>query len=326
MGDCVFCGEPAGFLRKQHPACAERRDRAAESIEGMCADAALRGSDLDGLADRMRDAWKVTGLDMSDNDLRNHLASGWTRALELAINDHILSNEERHALNRYRRHFRLTAGQLDQQGEGGHFEKFRMMALLNTVTEGEVIPRFDRAATRARHGRLPFNFMKSEALLWLFEDTGYAEQVTSREFQGSSMGASFRVAKGVYVRPGTFRGRTVETKEMVHTDTGTMGITTKHIYFTGSEKSFRIRLERIVSFQPYGNALGIMRDTARAKPEAFIMSATSSWFAVNVIDALLDRDDVPLPKKDSPTLDDIVDDAGDDGEAGMFAAGMSLSL
>ena len=207
---------------------------------------------------------------------------------------------------------------------------FRMMTLLNAIVEKRVLPRYDREQARAVFGRLPFNLMKSEELVWVMDGVGYMEQVTRREFRGSSMGVGFRVAKGVYVRPSTFRGRSVESSSMERTDTGMLGITTKHLYFRGSQKSFRVRLEKIVSFDPYADGVGIMRDTARAKPEVFRMGAGASWFTVNVIDALLDADEVALPRRDSPTLEDLLeadlDEEKEDDDEHMFAAGASTTL
>ena len=72
--------------------------------------------------------------------------------------------------------------------------------------------------------------MKSEALLLVLRDVGYLQQVTCREFRGRSMSVGFRVAKGVYVRPGTFRGRAVESTSMEQRDADLLGITTKHLY------------------------------------------------------------------------------------------------
>ena len=155
---------------------------------------------------------------------------------------------------------------------------------------------------------LAFNLMKSEALLWVFGDIGYLQQMTRREFRGRSMSVGFRVAKGVYVRPGTFRGRAVESTSLEQRDTGLLGITTKHQYFKGSHTSFRVRLEKIVSFEPFRDGLQIMRDAARAKPELFTMGTTDVWFAVNLINALVGIEDVALPGRDAPTLDDIVNE------------------
>ena len=48
-----------------------------------------------------------------------------------------------------------------------------------------------------------------------------------------------------------------------------LGLTTKHIYFAGSRKRFRVRYDKIVAFEPYSDGLGIMRDAQTAKPQTF---------------------------------------------------------
>ena len=322
MGDCRYCGEPAGFLRRQHGPCAKKNARATAAIRDLCVQAALRGNDLESLPARIRETADDGFIAMSDTALADTLADSWGDAVEAAMEDHVLTGQERRGLTRYRDQFSLSPSRLDRRG---HYDLFRKLALLDVIGEHGVIPRYDRRAARAAFGRVPFNLMKSEALIWLFDDVGYLRQVTRREFRGQSMGVSVRVAKGVYVRPGAFRGRPIEKTEMERTDHGILAITTKHIYFKGGDKSFRVRLERIVSFEPYTDGLGIMRDTARAVPEAFTMGGVDAWFAINLIDAVLDLEDVTLPKRDSPTLDDIVD-AGPDDDAGLFIAGAGASL
>ena len=299
MGDCRYCGKSAGFLRKEHKECAAAHERGLENIRKVCLDAALNGVDVSRLPDRVRSIGAAAYIDTSGAALTATLARGWGQAVDAAMDDHFLSSEEKRALNRYRAHHNLSVHHLDA---GGRFTLFRMMNLLNALSEHGVVPRFDR-----RRARPPFNLMKSEELLWLFGGTDYLELVTSREFRGGSLGVSFRVARGVYIRPGAFRGRSVASSSMQHTDSGVLGITTKHIYFKGSRKSFRVRLEKIVSFDPYRDGLGIMRDTARAKPEIFRMGETDAWFLLNIIDAVMSMDSVKLPKAGDPTLDDIVD-------------------
>ena len=101
--------------------------------------------------------------------------------------------------------------------------------------------------------------IESEQLVWVIDAVDYLETVTRRERQGSSHGVSVRVAKGLYYRPSTFRSRPIEWEETVHADTGLLGLTTKHVYFAGSRKKFRVRYDRIVAFEPYSGSLGIMR-------------------------------------------------------------------
>ncbi len=323
MGKCIYCGNSAGLFRKQHQECAQRTEQATATIEGLCVGAALHGDDIESLPAEIRTAAEAANVAMPDSELRNVIAAGWGSAVKDAMEDHALSNKEKRGLNRYRECFDLGEAELNQVGA---FDAFRMLSLLNVLNRG-ILPRPDVDSFTTQFGRLPFNLMKSEVLLWVFGDVGYGEQITHREYQGSSMGVSIRIAKGVYVRPGSFRGRTVETTSMEHTDDGLFALTTKHIYFKGQNKAFRVRLDKIVSLDPYQDGLGIMRDTARAKPEVFYMGEIPVWFSVNLIDAVQALDDGVKLRASSPMLDDIVDEIpgeAADNEGGFFLAGVDV--
>ena len=97
----------------------------------------------------------------------------------------------------------------------------------------------------------------------------YLETVVRWERRGSSQGLSIRVARGLYHRPSAFRSRPIEWEETVHADTGMLSLTTKHIYFAGSRKRFRVRYDRIVAFEPFSDGSGIMRDAQTARPQTF---------------------------------------------------------
>ena len=70
--------------------------------------------------------------------------------------------------------------------------------------------------------------------------------------------------------------------ETVHADIGLLGLTNKHIYFAGSRKKFRVRHDSIVSFDPYDDGLGIMRDAQTARPQTF--RTGDGWFVYNLPD------------------------------------------
>ena len=110
--------------------------------------------------------------------------------------------------------------------------------------------------------------MKSETLVWVMDSVDYMETVTRRERRGTtSHGLSIRVARCAYHRPGTFWSRAVEWAETLHRDTGLLGFTTKHLYFSGAKKKFRVRYDRIVNYEPFSDGFGIMRDSRTAKPQ-----------------------------------------------------------
>ena len=147
-------------------------------------------------------------------------------------------------------------------------------AVIRDIAEG-VVPQRQNI-----QGRVPFNLMKSEQLVWVMDGVDYLEVVTRRERRGISHGLSIQVARGVYYRPGTFRSRSVEWEETVHQDTGLLGFTTTHIYFSGPRKKFRVRYDRIVDFEPFSDGFGLMRDAQTAKPQSF--RTGDGWFAYNL--------------------------------------------
>ncbi len=309
MGKCVICGENAGMRKKAHPACQNRVKGAEREIMRLCLKAALRGEGLDDLPKRVRAAASRANIPMNSRQLHDKLSEGWGKALQEALSDDYLSDSEVAGLNKYRSVLNLSERELNRSR---NFDLFRSALILSSLHNG-VIPRY--ALSRSR---LPFNLMKSEEMIQVFEEVEYVKEVTRRHYKGSSMGVSVRVAKGVYIRPGSFEGRTIEQVGMELQDTGTLGLTTKHLYYTGENtgRSFRVKLEKIVAFNSYKDGLRIMRDTASAKPEVFVMRPNEAWFLINAVYAVLDLEKTTLPAKDAPTVDELVGNGEEyDGEA-----------
>ncbi|HBT49507.1 MAG TPA: hypothetical protein DEA61_06725 [Caldanaerobacter subterraneus] len=80
---------------------------------------------------------------------------------------------------------------------------------------------------------------------------------------------------------GQFKGYPIEKEEQVYVDTGILAVTTKHLYFYGKIKSFRVPYSKIVSFTPYSDGIGIQRDAASAKPQTFVTG--DGWFIYNLV-------------------------------------------
>lgn len=318
MGICKHCGEDAGWFKREHRACVEELRLARRTIVRLSVEGALAGRHDPELRGKLREIARKGRL--ADSNLRALVVEGMDRALQSALDDHILEPSELRALQM----FQLSQGIADHELEDrGINEKIRQAALLRSLFEEGAIPKAEGPRLGRSRERLPFNTMKSETVLWVFHNVDYLTEVTRREFQAGSSGMSFRIAKGVYYRTGNSRGRTVTSKSMEVVDSGIMGITTKHIYWAGQQgfgnsKSFRIRLNRIVSLDDYSDGIGIMRDTQRAKPEGF--SGIDGGFATNLIEIAaykLDEDGFTTADE---TLDEMV--APDEDLAGMaFAAG-----
>ena len=189
-----------------------------------------------------------------------------------ALEDGVISEDEEAALSRYLDYFGIEQAQADRSGALTTLVK---AGAIRDVTEGTIPQR------QNIQSRVPFNLMKSEELVWVFGGVAYLEDVTRREMRGSSQGLTIRIARGIYYRPSAFRSRVVEWDETVRLDTGLMGLTTKHIYFAGDTKRFRVRYDRIVAFEPYSDGIGIMREAQTAKPQRFITN--DGWFTYNMV-------------------------------------------
>ncbi len=73
----------------------------------------------------------------------------------------------------------------------------------------------------------------------------------------------------------------MEHTERVHVDTGWFVVTDKNVYFAGPRKSVRIPYTKIVSFEPFSDGIGLMRDAASAKPQIFVTG--DGWFTYNLV-------------------------------------------
>lgn len=231
-------------------------------------DTALLAGDGNRKLDDLSKAFKDAGL---DREARYQLVrEAWGAAVESILNSRLLTRDEEDSLKRYMGYFGLTPGQLNGRVP---YRTLVYSGILREITEGRLPPK------QEVNFIIPFNLMKSETLVWAMQNVEYHKTVTRRERQGTSDGISTSMGRGIYYRSGTFRSRTIEWDEPVHADTGLLGFTTKHIYFAGKKEMFRVRYDKIVAFEYYGDGFGIMREALTAKPQAFRTGERDGWFA-----------------------------------------------
>jgi hypothetical protein len=277
LGNCKFCGKPAGFLRSKHTECDEQhqqREREIQSGRQQIAVEVLRaikGSEnFDGLEKTIAEIEQSSFV--SSADRKTLLIKGWENAIEQFLEDGVLDTTEEKRLVEFKERFALSQSELDKNGA---LTKTAKAAILRDVLNGIIPQRI------SVDGNLPINLQKGEQVVWAFPDSKYLEDKTRRQFVGGSQGVSVRVMKGVYYRVGAFKGQSVEHTERIHIDTGWVVVTNKNIYFAGPQKSVRLPYAKIVSFEPFSDGIGVMRDTATAKPQIFVTG--DGWFTYNLV-------------------------------------------
>lgn len=270
MGYCTFCEKPAGFLRSAHKECKSKYNDASNDIISLVKTAVYTGASLSDLEKDISIKARSAYINVSSRN--KLLVTGWEEAVEKAFDDGVLTGEEELNLAELINHFSLSKTELNQNGA---YSKIAKGSVLRDILEGNMPERVQI------EGNLPFNLQKTEKIVWVFKDVDYFEEKTRTSYVGGSQGFSVRIARGLYYRTGAFKGERVQTSETIHADTGLLGVTNKHIYFSGSSKRFRIAFNKIVTFEPFSDGIGVQRDAQTAKPQSFVTG--DGWFTYNLI-------------------------------------------
>jgi hypothetical protein len=212
LGDCRFCGKPAGLLRTSHPECQERqlkRERVAQggrqriSIEVL---RAIKGTaSFDELETAISEIQRSSFIDSTERNAL--LLQGWQSTVEHFLEDGLLDATEEHRLAEFQERFALSQAELDRSGS---LTRVAKAGVLRDVTNG-VLPK-----RMTFSGQLPINLQKGEQPVWAFTGSNYLEDKTRRQMVGGSQGISVRLAKGVYYRVSAFKGEAVEHRTHTH--------------------------------------------------------------------------------------------------------------
>lgn len=127
----------------------------------------------------------------------------------------------------------------------------------------------------------PINFKKGEILIWPFIGVTLYEEVVKRQTIGSSKGINIRIAKGIYYRIGAFKGESLTTSSLQPKYSGSLLITNKNIYFYSDQKTIRFPYEKILSFVPFEDAIGIQPDRVNSK--TLYINGLDGRFAFNIV-------------------------------------------
>lgn len=284
MGNCCYCGKPAGFLRGKHQACEEAyiKQETQKSASRKVASHQISKNAMNALTGVAPVATLLEaintikqGADLEIAEERRLLVSAWEQAVDRALEDGIIDLEEEGRLIEYLNALQIDRSEVDHNGA---FSRVVKAAVLRDLLGGNIPERFGFT------DKVPVNLQKGEKIVWGFANTEYYEDRIRRQRVGGSQGISLRVMKGVYYRVGAFKSESVETTERKHIDTGWLILTDKNLYFASGTKSMRIPYAKVVAFDPFSDGIGVMRDAQTAKPQLFITG--DGWFAYNLVNNL----------------------------------------
>jgi len=269
MGICRFCGQNAGILRNVHPECEQRYEASRNAIFGLVFVAITSGRDTSQLWNEIQRI-ACSGY-VSWREAVSLVQQAWCQALDYMLADGVLTQEEEDKLINSMNNLEIV------------FVEPQLTIVREKLAMGRALRQFlltGQPPVWPVSADLPFNFLNSEQLVWVFSNVRFLEEKTYRRYVGSSHSVSIRLSKGVYYRIGEIQRERIEESSIEEQDCGQMALTTKHLYFAGSRRSVRIPYKKIVAFQPYTDGIGVMREGANAKLQIYITG--NGWFTYNL--------------------------------------------
>ncbi|HSV75284.1 MAG TPA: hypothetical protein VLH79_16130 [Chthonomonadales bacterium] len=269
MALCKYCGQDAGLLRLAHSECHRSHEQGVTKVRQLVLSSVTEDRDPSRIRAEIEQAARRGWIRYDDTQAL--VLRTWHEAIDRVVQDGVLASEEEQRINALSGALGYDLAKLPEDAK----LKLVMGRVLREVMEGRIPP-----CPTAVDGAHPFNLQRSEQMVWLFRRVRYIEEKTRRRYVGGSSGMSFRVMKGVYYRVGQSRGRVEEHTSMEQADVGLLGLTTKHLYFAGDRRSLRLPYSKLVTIRPYNNGIGVVRDTATARPQLFVTG--NGWFVYNL--------------------------------------------
>lgn len=270
MGICRFCGQSAGTFRTVHRECKERYSEAVLKVRGFFVTSLESKMDANAFSHGIRSIMEAARVPKSEAE--GLILSGFKSLIDRALDDHVLSAEEENRIVELCDAFDLS------------LERVQDVGLQRRLLQGRILRDLQERSPKSRlqvTGSLPFVLQKTEVLIWVFQDVDYYTMKERVQYVGGSAGVSVRVVKGVYLRAGGYKGERVSTQSLELQDRGTVGITSKHVYFKGAQKAFRITLTKLISVERFADGIGIMKDGAN--PKLQVLAVDDPWFASNIL-------------------------------------------
>jgi hypothetical protein len=132
-----------------------------------------------------------------------------------------------------------------------HIRTFLNLSIEDIAVETAMLVRY-RYLLGIREGRLPVHEARNvmlrtdEVAHWVQPAQLWESRVVGRRYEGGSSGVSFRIAKGITIRTGGTRGRSVSESADQIVSEGNFIVTNKRFIFQGDRKSFETKYEKIL--------------------------------------------------------------------------------
>ncbi len=184
-----------------------------------------------------------------------------------ALEDSVLTVEEERQLMDFVDAFSLGRGELDAEG---WFTRVVQCAAVRDLLQGQ----------RPRQ-TASFELEAGETVLWQFPDAHYLTGQPVSRGSAASFATSVPISHGLYYRVGPRQESIGKDESYEPTDVGVLGVTNRHLHFSGLRGRFRIPLADLGEVAQSSDGVRFVRRNEARIREAFVTG--DGWFLVNLL-------------------------------------------
>ena len=277
MANCIYCGEPVGFLSRQHKSCCERHDQAAAKIPEFFVKA--HRSSIEPTRFRTMIEQVSRNNFVTDTELRQLEVNGLQKLINFSLDNQVPTEKEEQRITELCNTFQIAANELGEPGI--RLEKSK---ILRRLDEGKF-------PEKVHVDGLPIDFEPNETAIWLFNN---ASCYSVRNPKQDVSGLPIQFIKGIYYQCRADRAA-IKAEHLVENGQGIFLLTSRNACFWSPQKVIKLSIKEIGYLFPHLDGIQIMLDAANAVPQLFKLD--DPLFACDAIARLYLLAAVP-PKSD----------------------------
>jgi len=268
-GHCIYCGRPAGFLRKFHEECRDRHRRASSVIPGFFPKFFDSDLTVERFCELLHAAAEASFIKPAG--LRTIAATGVSKMVRRILKQRLPTNAD------ITRIVKIMEGLGDVLSEDPFLQELFAKADILAQLDDGTIPELITVV-----GAMPIEMRRGESIIWIFNHVTSYVNFGPVDIAGDSAGFDLELDKVAYYGVGKFRRAALPRGRLREEGFGDLIVTNRNLYMLTSEtESRRIPLARINSMRAYAEGVFIACDPSAERTRTFALS--DSWFAANLV-------------------------------------------
>jgi hypothetical protein len=267
MPRCIYCGQPAGLLRRRHAECQERHTRALAMIPELFTKALHSALPAERFGELLKQAAGASFI--KPRDLGPLCVQGISGMIDSVLEDRLLTPAEDERITEIKD--ALAPALVDVTSLN---EKLIKISILRELSAGELPDRVSVA------GPMPIELHAHERVIWIFNHViCFRRRVApAPELGGIAFPAT---EKDLYCGMRAFNNDPLPVDDLLEEATGDLVVTNRNLYFIFGAGQRRIPMAKITALQPHADGVQVTCEQPQGRSRIFKLD--DPWLAANMI-------------------------------------------